>query len=208
MENRRRGSHPSGRSTDFNQTLSAQQVKEAMQQSELAKQLDSDAAREVPPFGAESIETARQQGAAATDILLEHVNARGATAFLALEALREANPNAYHSLPARERAEIYVNALRTNTFFNAWGLPGYQLTETARALVALGDEAVAALKPLLADKREAPLSGSQDATTSDAYGNRICDYAWVLLSEIKHLPYTYFKDSNQRDAAMKDLNQA
>ena len=131
--------------------------------------------------------------------MLQEVQARGNTTFLALEALREADPVAYNALSIRERAEIYVDALKNSICYNAWGLPGYHLTPTAQALINLRDDAISVLEPLLGDKRPAPLSGSQDATTSTMYKNRVCDYAWVLINEIEHRPYIYFQDPAERD---------
>jgi hypothetical protein len=178
-----------------------------MQLTKLATQLREDARQAVPPFGAESIQMARELGPQAADLLLEEIDAHEETAFLALEALREADAAAYASLVASERARIYASELKNNLFYNAWGLPGYQLTSTAHALIELGDYAVTVLKPLLADKRPAPLSGSQDATTSSMYGNRVCDYAWVLISEIGNQRYVYFRDPAERDLAIEALRR-
>jgi hypothetical protein len=179
-----------------------------VQRSELESQLQEDAAQQVPPFGAESVRMARRLGSAATDLLLGHIEASRSTAFLALEALREADPGAFGGVPGPQRAEIYANNLQNESvFYNAWGVPGYRLTDTAHALIDLGDEAVAVLEPLLTDRRLAPLSGSQDATTSNMYGNRVCDYAWTLISEIKDRPYAYFQDPAERDPAIEELRQ-
>jgi hypothetical protein len=178
-----------------------------MQESNLEAQLREDTARAVPPFGAESIKIARHLGPEATAFLLHEIRAGGNTAFLALEALRESNPSAYSALSVQERARIYVDALKNSNFFNAWGLPGYQLTPTAHALIDLGDDAVWALELLLHDCRHAPLSGSQDATTSSMYANRICDYAWVFINEIKHWPYVYSQDPAERDRARETLTR-
>jgi len=174
---------------------------------ELLTQLRQDASRAVPAFGAESVRLARSLGGAATELLLEQVSARGETAFLALEALRASDPAAYDALPAGERAEIYVATLRTNLFYNTWGLPRYHLTETTRAFLALKEDAVNLLLPLLADQRPAPLSGSQDATTSAMYKNRVCDYAWVFICEIRQRPYTYSQDPAERDRSIEALRQ-
>jgi hypothetical protein len=174
---------------------------------DLGTQLRHDAARAVPPFGAESVKIARDLGPKATSLLLHEIVARGESAFLALEALRVADPAAYGALPAGERAGIYIDALKSSIFFNAWGVPGYQFTPTAHALIALGDDAGAALAPLLADCRPAPLSGSQGATTSRIYGNRVCDYAWVFISEIKRRPCTYTQDPAERDEAIALLRK-
>ena len=175
--------------------------------SKLIVQLQEDAAQEMPPFGAESVEMARRLGTEATSLLLQEVKNHGSTAFLALEALREADPKHYRSIATRERTDIYVDALKRNLFFNAWGLPGYQLTTTAHALIDLGKNAVEALKPLLSDGRTAPLSGSQDATTSTMYGNRVCDYAWVFISEIQRRPYNYSQNPVERDRDIEVLRQ-
>jgi hypothetical protein len=178
-----------------------------MKASDLANQLLKDAEKAVPPFGAESVMIAQHLGADATGILLQHIQARGSTALLALESLREADRKAYDSIPAAERAEIYSHSLLNSTFFNAWGLPGYQLTATSQALIALGDAAIPSLEPLLENQRAAPLSGSQDATTSNVYANRVCDYAWVFIAEIRHQPYTFFENPAKRDLAIKALRR-
>lgn len=179
-----------------------------MQELGLQKQLQEDAAQDVPAFAADSIKLARQMGSAAAPILLEQINPQGKTSFLALEALREAAPDVYHSLPSRLRADIYGEALRSSDFYNTWGVPGHQLTDTANAFIDLGETAVAVLKPLLNDKQEAPLSGSHEATTSKVYGNRLCDYAWVLISEIRHLPYGYSLDRAERDEGISALRDS
>jgi hypothetical protein len=171
----------------------------------LAQQLEREAEAGVPPFGAESIETARHLGPDASALLLRHIAARDRKAFLALEALRMADPDSYSALRARERAHIYADALAASIEFNAWGVPGYQLTDTSAALIATGRDGITALQPLLDDPREAPLSGSQDATTSAMYANRICDYAWVLISEILGRPYVYAQDPAERDRQIAEL---
>jgi hypothetical protein len=178
-----------------------------MQLSQLKSQLEDDTRTAIPPFGAKSIKIARELGTAATAFLCQEVKAQGKTAFLALEALRAADPAAYDQLPAIQRANVYVQMLRDSGFYNAWGVPGYQLTPTAHALITLGEVAVPVLKPLLANQQRAPLSGSEDATTSRMYGNRVCDYAWVLISEILHRPYDYAEDPAARDLAIAALQQ-
>ena len=89
--------------------------------------------------------------------------------------------------------------------FNAWGLPGFQLSPAAEAVVALGDDAIRSLAPLLDATRPAPLAGSQAATTASAYGNRVADYALVLLSRIAGAPDDYPADPAERDRRIADL---
>jgi hypothetical protein len=167
--------------------------------------LTEDARREVPPFGAESIRMARELGPAAIEVVKPRVLAQDDTALLALEALRAASREAYDLLPSELRARTYASALARNAFYNTWGLPGFQLSDTAEALIALGKDALPALRPLLRDQREAPLSGSKDATTSRMYANRVCDYAWVLISEILGRPYEYALDPAARDQSIASL---
>ena len=173
--------------------------------SDLAAQLERDSDRQMPPFGADSIRLARALGAEATDLLLQKIRGGATSAFLALEALREADPPAFAQIPAKQRAEIYVGELRRNFFFNAWGLPSHRLTPTSRALIALGEAAVPVLAGLLTNRSEAPLEGSEDATTSSAYGNRICDYAWAFINEIRRIPYRYVESVAERDEGIKSL---
>ena len=174
---------------------------------DLSTQLQEDAINSVPPFGAESIRIARQLGPDATDLLLKHIEAQESTALLALEAWREADPDRYAAFSSQAKAKIYVKALKNNLFYNTWGVPGYQLTGTAYALIGLGDVAISALKPLLDDNRPALLSGSQDATTSRMYGNRVCDYAWVFINEIKKRPYKFHRNATERDSEIEGLRK-
>ncbi len=165
----------------------------------LADQLQQDAARGVPPFGAASVRRARELGSAATPMLRDRIAERGPDLLLALEALRGADPAGYDVMPAPERAAAYVAALAASTYFNAWGQAGRSLTDTSRALIALGPDAVKALTPLLDDLRAAPSSGSQDATLSQMNGNRVCDYAWVLINEVHGTEYAYAPSPADRD---------
>lgn len=176
-----------------------------MEISDLKMQLQKDAELEVPPFGSDAIRIALELGSNATELLVQEISSKGRTSFLALEALRECNFKAYNLIPVGERAEIYANALKKSRFFNAWGLPSHQLTSTSNALISLGDKAIMQLKPLLRDRRDAPLEGSQDATTSAIYRNRVCDYAMLFISKIKGTRYTYFEDPVERDKTIETL---
>lgn len=175
------------------------------QVTELGRLLAEEAALGVPPETAETVRRAQEIGAAAAPFLAEEAQSGGTGALLALEALRIADRDAYEQLPAAARAAIYTRALKESAVFNAWGIPGMQLTSTAHALIALGEEAVQALRPLLDDDRPAPLEGSQDATTSRYYGNRVRDYAFVLLAEIVGLAYSYDVEPERRDEQIAAL---
>lgn len=173
----------------------------------LMRQLERDAAAGVPPFGARSIELAGALGSRAVEALRTQIQSRRATAFLALEALRIVDVRTFDALPPDERADVYIRALKVNPFFNAWGVPGHHLTDTARAVIAMGRPILTQLRPLLDDDTPAPLSGSEDATTSDMYGNRVCDYAWVFISEILGRPYVYAMNARERDQQIAELRR-
>lgn len=173
----------------------------------LEAQLIDDARREIPPFGAESAHLARSIGAAATPILMKQIDQAEAPAFLALEALHGADPKAYSALSAETKGKIYVRTLSKNIFYNAWGIPGHYLTDTAKHLIGLGKQILPFLLPLLQERRAAPLSGSQDATTSQMYGNRLCDYAWVFMNEILDRRYTYPRAPAERDPLIAALHR-
>jgi hypothetical protein len=176
-----------------------------MSDDEIIRLLDEETALAMPPETADVVRRARDVGPAAADALAAALDDGGWRALLALEAIRAADTAAYAALPAEQRAHIYTDALRDSGEFNAWGLPGVHLTGTARAIVALGTPAVAALAPLLDDDRPAPLEGSQDATTAAMYANRVQDYALVLLSAILGEPVTYGKDPAERDEQIAQL---
>jgi hypothetical protein len=173
--------------------------------AELGRLLAEEAALGVPPETAETVRRARELGPTAAPFLAQEAERGRSGSLLALEALRVADPKAYAAVPAAERAAIYARALRDSPVFNAWGVPGMQLTSTAQALIALGDDAVDALRPLLQDERPALLEGSQDATTSRYYANRVRDYALVLIDEILGLPYSYDVEPEARDAQIARL---
>jgi hypothetical protein len=178
-----------------------------MSESELSRKLKEDVTRTIPVWGAESVTLAGQLGMKATSTLLAHIETGGDTALLALEALRFADKASYDAIPVHKRAQIYGDALQKNLFYNTWGVPGHQLTYTADAFVALGEESIVILEPLLSEKKIAPLEGSEDATTAVIYGNRICDYAWVFIMQIKNRKYTYYQDPAERDKAITILQQ-
>jgi hypothetical protein len=176
-----------------------------LKRSELDAQLERDSESQVPAFAATSVKLAREGGEKTTDFLLEKIHSGRPSAFIALEALREADVRSFDRIEAQERAAIYAAELRRNTYFNGWGLPGFYLTPTATALIGLREEAVAALAGSLNDTEPALLTGSEEATTSKIFGNRICDYAWVFINEIRGIAYAYSQHPADRDKGIKSL---
>jgi hypothetical protein len=132
-----------------------------------------------------------------------------ATSLQLLLALRREAPDAYGELPAALRAQVLVAALRDLPFLNdfGWMEPdghGHDTT-AAQALLALGDAARDPLIPLLDDERPAPLSGSETATMSSAYGYRRADFAARYLNKLLHRDSPFAADPAARDDAIAAL---
>jgi hypothetical protein len=88
------------------------------------------------------------------------------------------------SPPGKALAGVYAAALRETRLPNIWGLPGELDTPPARHLLAMGDAAKAALRPLLGDTRRVRYAGSEDATVGNAAGWRVKDFAASMMAAI------------------------
>jgi hypothetical protein len=123
--------------------------------------------------------------------------------FLAAEIIAAEGPPPPN--PAR-RAGAYAAGLRATRQANLWGLPGQADTAAARHLIGLGEAAVPALLPLLADKRRAWYAGSEDATVGNAAQWRICDLAATMVAAIRGGTFDASLPPEVRDAAIARLN--
>jgi len=137
--------------------------------------------------------------------LREIADANGPLALMALRVLDR--------LPSKEvftpeaRAHIYAAALGRETNFTRWGvvgptgfLPGVYGAE----LLSLKDAATGPLRPLLVDRRRAPIrAGRAEEAANRLQGDRVCDYAWIFLATIHDRPLAYFTDSARRDEAIR-----
>jgi len=117
-------------------------------------------------------------------------------------------------LGAQTVAGIYVSALRERTTIdlNPWAFLGLgELGPTGLHLVACGEDAVAALVPLLDSKDEAGLySGSEEAKEGNSDRARFCDFAAFFVARIRHHSYTFHRNNlalrdAEVDALSKDL---
>jgi hypothetical protein len=108
------------------------------------------------------------------------------------------------------RAIVYTTSLAREGNFLRWGsispsgfLPGVYGAE----LLALGPVVATPLQRLLGDRRPAPVYGSREAeAVNRAQGDRVCDYAWVLLSAIFDRPLLYHEDPRRRDPQIRELD--
>jgi len=131
-------------------------------------------------------------------------------AYHLLFALRRLAPATYQQVPAGTRAAVLCAALAQQTYLNDWGyldVSGSYDGEAALALLELGPAAQAPLIPLLADRREALLFGSEEATLSTMYQYRRNDFAYRYLTLIRGEQPTFADTPAHRDAAIHLLQQ-
>lgn len=158
-----------------------------------------------------SVETTavfRCLSAAHAPVLREVAGANGPMALMALRVIDRLAPEPAFSRAAR--AHIYAAALGRETNFARWGavgpagfLPGVYGAE----LLALGTAASEPLRPLLADRRRAPIrAGRAEEAANRLQGDRVCDYAWIFLATIHDRPLAYFTDPARRDEAIRRLD--
>jgi len=139
--------------------------------------------------------------------LRELADANGPRALTALRVLARLAPEERFSDAAR--AILYVTALEAEDHFARWGvlspkgfLPGVYGSE----LLACGKPAVPFLRKLLSDRRRALVPGSGFEEANRRQGDRVCDYAWVLLSSILGRPTDYPADPEQRDPRIREFD--
>jgi hypothetical protein len=137
-------------------------------------------------------------------VLREETDANGPRAVLALRALERLAPEERFSPAAK--AILYAAALGREADFSRWGaispsgfLPGVYGQE----LLKLGPQAAPYLRPLLSDRRRAPASVEP---AGRAQGDRVCDYAWILLATIFDRPLAYHGDPERRDEQIRQMD--
>jgi hypothetical protein len=109
------------------------------------------------------------------------------------------------SLPAAPPAllaQAYAATLRATTVADMWGLPGAPHTPPARHLLALGEAAAAALRPLLQDDSAIDYGGSEEATLADQARWRVKDLAASLIAAIRGEGFDAGAPPAARDAAI------
>lgn len=139
--------------------------------------------------------------------LREVADANGDHALMALRVLARLAPG--ESFSDAAKAILYAGALERETNFARWGvisprgfLPGVYGAE----LLALKGISGPYLQRLLKDARRAPVAGGEGERTSRAQGDRVCDYAWVLLATIFDRPLAYYEDPSLRDDQIRQLD--
>jgi hypothetical protein len=85
---------------------------------------------------------------------------------------------------------------------NQWGLMyrGDSVGSVGKHLLALGADAVAALRPLLGDRGALLYDGSQEATLGNSLEYRIKDAAAYFIGRISGVPVVFHRAAAERDA--------
>ena len=93
---------------------------------------------------------------------------------------------------------------------NQWGLlyQGDSVGELGTHLLALGSDAVAALRPLLGNAEHVLYEGSRNATTGNARMYRVKDIAAYYLGRLANHPVTFHDDLAARDREIDRLAKA
>jgi hypothetical protein len=140
-------------------------------------------------------------------VLREIADSNGEYALMALRILARRAPSEGFSPAAK--AILYWTAFQRETFFNRWGVisrSGFLPAVYGHEMMSLGAEAAPYLQKSLRDTRRAPVFGGEDERTSRIQADRVCDYAWVLLSTMFDRPLAYHADPRLRDPQIQELD--
>lgn len=139
--------------------------------------------------------------------LKEWVESNHPLSLMALRVLVRLAPGEQVSPAAR--AILLASALAREQNFARWGVispSGFLPGVYGGDLLALGREAVGPLHRLLRDTRRAHVWGGEGERVNQAQGDRVCDYAWVLLATLLDRPLAYHSDPVRRDPQIRDLD--
>jgi hypothetical protein len=138
--------------------------------------------------------------------LREQMDSNQDLSLMAMRVLERMAPG--ERVPPAAKAILYSGALARERNFTRWGLispsgffPGVYGDEVMR----LGREALEPLGRLLGDRRRAPVEGGTAETVNRMQGDRVCDYAWVLLCTLLDRPLAYHAEAGKRDPQIREL---
>ena len=175
------------------------------------ERLIADAREEILAEESDAFEAARFDDPAERESTVAWLRAhQAADGILALLALRREAPDAYASIPPEARARILAAALRDRAALNDFGYldeEGGHDRDAGRALLELGDAAVAPLAEELGDMNPGQLEGSEEATLTESYGLRRADFAYRFLARILGLEPEFDPDPGVRDERIAALRE-
>jgi len=178
----------------------------AMQIPDLIRNLEADSTKDVELYNSLAYREIITRGAGVGRELAAAIQNPNRQSFLTLIALRSVNKEAYETVDSKTRVAVLVDALRTSKYFNTWGLPHAYWEDSAKAIIEQGRAASEPLKSLLADKRPAPVWGSEEVAEYQKYKYRVCDYAWALLAAIDGNKLQIPSDPAQRDQLISAID--
>jgi len=166
---------------------------------QIVSRLETESSKGVEPFNSIAYQELVSRGAQIAPELKSLITKPDSTSLLSLLALREIDPGTYRTVDSTIRIQILINSLQTSEYFNAWGIPHLYWEPAAKAILEHGGAAVKALKPLLRDKRPAPVWGSEEVLEYQKYQYRVCDYAMALINTITETKIQIITDPRARD---------
>lgn len=174
--------------------------------ADLISEMESVALKGKEPFNSLAFREAvrRRDGA---EQIFQSIQSKEQKEYFKLTALRQVSPELFKRLGCEVSSPVLAAALQKSVSFNAWGLPHLYWESSARAIIDCGPAAIPFLKPLLQDKRPAPVWGSEEALESEKYHYRVCDYAYALISEINNQKWTPSVRPEERDQTISAQSQ-
>ncbi|HLF95344.1 MAG TPA: hypothetical protein VJB14_17890 [Planctomycetota bacterium] len=141
-------------------------------------------------------------------ILREIADANGEQALTAYRVLRKLAPREPFTEAAK--AILYATAFEREENFLRWGvllktgiLPGVYGDE----MMALREAGVPYLQKALSNRRTARVQGSEEAERAGRRReDRVCDYAWVLISAMVGRPMAYPEEPHLRDPRIREFD--
>jgi hypothetical protein len=141
-------------------------------------------------------------------LLREIADANGDQALMAYRVLRRLAPSERFTESAR--AILYSSAFERETNFARWGTlskGGFLPAVYGDEALALGQELVPFLRKSLQDRRRAWVQGgAEEERANQTQGDRVCDYAWILLATVLHRPFVYESDPEHRDYKIREFD--
>jgi hypothetical protein len=140
-------------------------------------------------------------------LLREIADSNGDYALMALRILARRAP-AERFTPAA-KAILYWTAFQREALFNRWGIispSGFIPAVYGDEMMSLGAAAAPYLQKSLSDTRRAPVFGTEEERSSRIQGDRVCDYAWVMLATMFDRPLAYHADPRLRDPQIQELD--
>lgn len=177
----------------------------AMDVKQLTQELSADSEKGREPFNSPAYRETVSRGESAAADLKQALTRNDPSSLLTLLALRKVSTAQYQSLDPAFRISVLVSALQKSKYFNTWGIPCVYWEDPAKAIVEEGSASESALLPLLRDQRPAPVFGSEGATVNAQFHYRVSDYAFALLSEIRHQKCEPMTNPADRDRLIEQM---